>query len=329
MPLSYVVMRCLVLSNPNSTSLTDSSFRAALAPLLKVADLHARHTQYPGHAAEIVRGLTADDVDVVVVIGGDGTVNEVISGLIGDAPDPSRQPKVAIIPTGSANVFVRALGFPNSPAEAAAQLAELLVAGAYRRLPVGKVNNRWFCINVGFGLDAQIIETMDRLRGHGIPATPWHYSIVTMGAWQALRATPPHIHFSAVSRDGLRTSGDVPFVIVSSTNPWTYAGPVPIVTNPDHSIDDGLSLYALSELSEIGGLRAALNVARSSLTGMRGFPVDAQETRVDDAVTITLESDRPLKWQVDGEFAGKATSLNISTVPNAIDVICPNPAQNK
>lgn len=318
-------MRCLVLSNPNSTSLTDKVFRKALAPLLDVADIHARPTHYQGHAAETVRGLTRDDFDAVIVIGGDGTVNEVVSGLIGDTPDPERQPKVGIIPTGSANVFVRALGFPNDPAEAAAQLAELMKAGTYRRLPVGRVNDRWFCVNVGFGFDAEIIKTMDRLRGHGIPATPWNYSVVSFGAWRALRHTPPHIHFEASRRDGEVVTGEVPFVIVSNTNPWTYAGPVPIVTNPQHSIEDGCSLYALSELSDIGGIRAVMNVTRSSLTGMHGFPVDAQETRVDDAVAITLESTKPLKWQVDGEYAGVTTTLNISTVPQAIDVICPNP----
>ncbi|MEJ5997372.1 diacylglycerol/lipid kinase family protein [Corynebacterium sp. H130] len=316
-------MRVLVLSNPNSTSLNDEAFRQAVAPLRQVAHIHARHTQYRGHATEIVSGLTKKDVDAVIVIGGDGTVNEALSGLLGSHPSPDTKPMLGVIPTGSANVFARALGFPNDPAEAAAQLADLLKAGTYRRLPVGRVNDRWFCVNVGFGMDAEVIGRMDKLRDRGIPATPWHYSLVTFGAWRKLRMLEPSIHFEAVNRTGEVVTGDVPFVIVSNTNPWTYAGPVPLVTNPDHDIEDGCSLFALSDFSEIGGVRALGSLLINSLSDSAKNPLNAHETRVDDATAITLESNKPLKWQVDGEYAGETTSISIATVPAAVDVICP------
>lgn len=320
-------MRALVLSNPNSTSLTPASFRAALAPLREVAHLHARHTAYRGHAEEIASQVSAENFDAIVVIGGDGTVNEVINGLIGTHPTPDRRPKLGIIPTGSANVFARALGFPNQPAEAAAQLAELLQEGAYRRLPVGKINDRWFCVNVGFGLDAEVINRMDKLRSQGVPATPWHYSLVSFGVWRRLRAKPPRIHFEATTRQGAVISGHAPFVIASNTNPWTYAGPLPVVTNPNHDIEDGCSLFALTELTEASGLRTVRNMIRHSLVPASRSHIDAHEFRVDDATSITLTSNQPLKWQVDGEYAGEATELSVTTFPKALDVICPKMTQ--
>lgn len=321
-------MRSLVLSNANSTSLTEDVIRAAITPLRGVTHIDARHTQYAGHAAELVAGLTRADYDAIVVIGGDGTVNEVVSGLLGDPeqrPSPETLPKLAIIPTGSANVFVRALGFPNHPATAARQVAELLAKGTYRRLPVGRVNDRWFCVNVGFGMDAEVIGQMDRLRNHGVPATPWHYAWLANRVWRKLKATPPQIRFTATESDGTEVSGEVPFVVASNTNPWTYAGPVAVVTNPKHAIEDGCSLYAMDDISGLGGFLAVMTAM-----GIPEIPVlrkltSVRETRVDDATSITLTSDYPLNWQVDGEYEGEETELRLRIFPEALDVVCPNP----
>ncbi|MEJ5928412.1 diacylglycerol kinase family protein [Corynebacterium sp. H128] len=319
-------MRCLMLSNPNSTSINEQVLRQAITPLRKVAELHSVHTLHRGHAAELTRGVTRADFDVVVAVGGDGTVNEVLKGLLGNDPTarPSAEslPRLAIIPTGSANVFARALGFPNAPGAAAEMLAEMLTPLTSRRLPVGLVNNHWFCVNAGFGLDAEVINQMDRIRSYGIPATPWHYSLVAFSAWRRLHRTPPHIHFEALTRDGDTVAGDVPIVIVSNTNPWTYAGPVPVVTNPEHRLEDGCSLYALEDISGVGGFIAVMNAMGIPVNSLTRDRVDFRETRVDDATKVTLTSKLPLKWQVDGEYAGKATELKIQTVPNAIDVIC-------
>ncbi|MDU0478888.1 diacylglycerol kinase family protein [Staphylococcus chromogenes] len=191
-------MRCLVLSNPNSTSHTQQLLRAVIPPLHAVSEIKAVYTQHPGHAREICRGLRRSDYDAVIAIGGDGTVNEVLEGLLGDdvasRPAPAELPRLGIIPTGSANVFARALGFPNNPGITATMLAELLVADAYRRVPVGRINDRWFCVNAGFGLDAEVIGRMERIRESGGLATPWRYSAVTYGVWNRLRKYTPAIH---------------------------------------------------------------------------------------------------------------------------------------
>jgi len=90
-------------------------------------DLTTYFTHHPGHATELCHNITNADYDVVVAIGGDGTVNEVINGLLGPAPTPRTNiPTLAVIPTGSANVFVRALGFPPEPIHATEALAHTL-----------------------------------------------------------------------------------------------------------------------------------------------------------------------------------------------------------
>ncbi|MEZ2121480.1 MULTISPECIES: diacylglycerol kinase family protein [unclassified Corynebacterium] len=318
-------MRSLMLSNPNSTTLTSQVTRQVVGPLLEATELTSAFTQYAGHAEDICRGLTRSDVDTVIVVGGDGTVNEVINGLIGPdpehRPDPGDLPKVAVVPTGSANVFARALGLPNEPAAAAAQLRDLMLSDTSRRLPLGRIEDRWFCVNAGFGLDANVIDMMEDLRDSGKSATPWRYAAVAATAWQRLRRHPPAISYVAHSTEGLQTGGGVPLLIVSNTNPWTYAGPVPVVTNPEQKLDAGLSLYALRDIEGPGGLVALMH---SLGVGNRRWPtlrVDLREIRVDDISELTLTSPRALKWQVDGEYAGKTKNLRLRSFADVIDVV--------
>ncbi|MBV7292508.1 diacylglycerol/lipid kinase family protein [Corynebacterium sp. TAE3-ERU16] len=320
-------MRALMLSNPNSTALTPQVTRQVVTPLLEATELTSVFTQYAGHAEDICRGLTREDVDIVVVVGGDGTVNEVINGLLGREPEsrpgPGELPKVAVVPTGSANVFARALGLPNEPAGAAAQVRDLILSGTYRRLPLGRVEDRWFCVNAGFGLDANAIALMEDLRDAGKSATPWRYAMVTATAWQRLRRRPPAITYAAHSAEGLRTGSEVPFLIVSNTNPWTYAGPMAVVTNPEQKLDAGLSLYALRDIEGPGGLVALLHATGIGNKIWRPLRVDLREIRVDDISELTLTSPRPLKWQVDGESAGKTKKLRLSSHGDVIDIVSP------
>ena len=83
------IVRGLLISNPNSTSITDSLVRTVVAELRAVPglSLRAEFTAHPGHATAIATGLTRRDCDVVVCLGGDGTVNEVANGLHSTAAD--------------------------------------------------------------------------------------------------------------------------------------------------------------------------------------------------------------------------------------------------
>ena len=178
-------MRALLISNPNSTSQNAALFREVL-PVIREVDglqLLARFTHYPGHAEDMVRGMTREDFDVILVFGGDGTVNEIVNGLLGPAnsaqrPSPQEIPALAVIPTGSANVFVRALGFPNTPVEAAHVLARMLERNTRRTVSLGMWNDRWFAVNAGFGLDADVLARVDRAREMGFSATPLRYLAV-------------------------------------------------------------------------------------------------------------------------------------------------------
>ena len=79
-------------------------------------------TQYPGHARELAATAAAQGTDTVIVIGGDGTVNEVVNGLLTAGRDPL--PRVGIIPAGSSNDFSKSLGIPQHLREACRVIAQ-------------------------------------------------------------------------------------------------------------------------------------------------------------------------------------------------------------
>ena len=301
--------------------------RAVISPLREVTHIHSVHTTHPGHAEEITAGLTRDDYDAVIVVGGDGTVGEAINGLVGSAdPDPASLPLLVPVPTGSANVFARALGYPNVPGEAARKAARLLAAGITRTVPLGHVSGdrpRWFAVNVGCGLDGAVIAAMERLRRRGISASAGNYAWVTARAWAQMAAHPPQIMATATGVDGsTQTFTDVPLVLISKTIPWSYAGVVPLITNPAARVEAGLSVFALSSLTGFHGFAGMMRTfgaaGRHLLWGMDFTDV---ERRADDLAVVQLRADRQLPIQVDGEFYGRASELTVTSVPQVIEVV--------
>jgi len=108
--------------------------------------------------------------DVVIALGGDGTVNEVINGLLADGVYDGI-PVLGVIPAGATNVFSRSLGFPNDPQAATMMLLESLRSGQYRNINVGRVDERYFVFCAGIGLDAAIIEQVEEQRDLGRKST--------------------------------------------------------------------------------------------------------------------------------------------------------------
>jgi diacylglycerol kinase family enzyme len=97
------------------------------------------------------------EADVVVALGGDGTVNEVVNGLLTDGPKADL-PALAVVPGGSTNVFARALGLPTHPFDATGAILEALRAGRTRRIGLGLADDRYFTFNAGLGFDADVVR---------------------------------------------------------------------------------------------------------------------------------------------------------------------------
>jgi diacylglycerol kinase family enzyme len=312
-------MRALLVVNPAATT-TSARTREVLACALEAElKLEVAHTQHRGHAAELAREARHDALDLVVVLGGDGTVNEVVNGLLADPSHPDG-PDLAVVPGGGTNVFSRALGIPRDPVEATGALLDALRDNRRRCIGLGLAGDRWFTFNAGMGWDAEVVARVDRRR-RARPTdrhtTPTDY--VRAALSQFFLHTDRRHPVLTLERPG---EEPVPLhmAIVANTAPWTYLGDRPLLPSPEASFDTGLDLYALTRLRTVGTLGEVRRLLRGRPSARRPGPRTLVH-REHDVPELTLRASRPVATQVDGEALGNLASMTFRSVPDALRVV--------
>jgi len=116
-------------------------------------------TCYPGHAKELAARAASEMVDAIIVVGGDGTVSEVVNGLMACGCD--HMPQIGIVPSGSSNDFSKSLSIPQTPREA----CQVIKDGRVRSVDVGRVGPHYFCMASCLGYFADIAAKSLRMRG--------------------------------------------------------------------------------------------------------------------------------------------------------------------
>ncbi|GAA4930312.1 diacylglycerol kinase family enzyme [Actinomycetospora succinea] len=305
-------VRALLVANPSATTTTAAGQDVIAHALASEIKLDVVATRYRGHAAELAARARSEAVDLVIVLGGDGTVNEALNGLLADGPGEG-VPALGVVPGGSANVFARALGLPREPLEATHTLLTALAEGRSRTVGLGRADERWFSFNAGLGWDADVIASMERARGRGHDATPTRYVATSIRRWTRTRLDPPDL---TVEIAGEEPVPGVRLAIVSNTDPWTYLGPRPVRTNPGCSFDTGLGLFALKSV----GLPTVLRLINQVLSrdGAAGLKSVVQR---DDAPALRITSEVPVNLQVDGDHLGQRSDVEFVAVPEALRVV--------
>lgn len=306
--------------NPQATSTSPRVTDVIVQAFTSELQLQVEFTTHRGHGMELGRMARANNIDVVITLGGDGIVNEVINGLLEDGANPTG-PKLATVPGGSANVFARSIGLAVNPVEAAGQLLQALRTGTARTIGLGTVQVldeplvRWFATNAGMGLDAEVIAAMERDRRSGHAATPGRYLAITLQ--QYLTATDRRRPHLTLERPGGPPVTGVYLAIVQNTAPWTYIGSLPVNPCPAASFDAGLDLFALRSLSFASTARAAQRMLAGRRSGGSGSMVVWH-----DQAQLRVQADQPMALQVDGEAAGEVRGIHLLAVPNALRIVC-------
>ncbi len=149
--------RLVVIYNPAAGRRRRRRFEATLAALRGLGcGLDLRETAGPGDAEKLSRAVTAGDGDLVVAAGGDGTINEVINGLIASGPRGGVLP-LAVLPLGTANVLASEIGLELRPDH----IARVIAGGRARTVALGRANDRLFSVMAGVGFDAHAVESVD------------------------------------------------------------------------------------------------------------------------------------------------------------------------
>jgi YegS/Rv2252/BmrU family lipid kinase len=258
-------------------------------------------TARPGHGRDLAREALEQGADVVCAWGGDGTVNEVASALVGT------RGVLAVVPAGSGNGFARDLGIPLD-ADAALVLA---VRGVTRRVDVGEVNGRPFFCTAGLGFDARI--------AHAFAEQPHDVRGFAMYLWTGLTSllqfTPHHCRMVA---DGVRVvDAGVKLIAFANMRQWGNDAQVAPQARPDDGeldatvVEDRSTLLLLTQVWRLwfGTIGRAPGV---SLHRFREATVEAAE---------------PLPLHIDGEPAGFTNRVHVTIRPAALAVRVPPAAR--
>jgi diacylglycerol kinase family enzyme len=305
-------MRALLVVNPAATTTTRKGRNVLVRALASDLKLEVEETGHRGHAAALACRAARDGVDLVVALGGDGTVNEVVNGLLTDGARPGL-PLLAVVPGGSTNVFVRMLGLPEDPVEATGEILDGLRSGRTRPVGLGRAGERWFTFNAGFGWDAEVVRRIERRRRAGDVNSQSRY----------VRRAVRHFFFDydrrhpavTLDRPGEETEQGLFYVMVANAAPWTYLRDRPVHLAPEASFDTGLDVFAPRTMRTLPTLRFVAGALRG--TGPRGRKL----LRLHDLGEFTLRADRPMGLQTDGDYLGEHQEVRVVAVPGAVRVV--------
>jgi diacylglycerol kinase family enzyme len=303
----------LVVANPRATALSARE-RCVLERALQTAadTVEVAETANRGHAAALACRAMRTGAAAVVAMGGDGTVNEVVNGLLTDGIH-DRVPALGIVPAGSTNVFARALGLPTDRIEAVGLLLDALRTGARRAVSLGRVDDRWFVFAAGFGFDAAVVAGVDRERRRGKRSTHALYARVGVREFFAADRRHPRLHVELPDGDRL---DDIFFALVTNADPWTFVRNRPLHPTPETDFDSGLGLYARRRMGMPGMLWSVARMSGAApRVGRRGATVRH------DLSGLTVLADEPLPVHVDGEYVDVREKLSFISAPRALSVL--------
>lgn len=320
-------------------------------------------TQRRDHASKLARSAAGDGADAVVVLGGDGTLNEAANGLAGS------DTALAVLPGGSTNVFARILGLPDDPIDAVAELLDALDRSSIEPIGLGSVNGRYFLFHCGIGFDAAVVAEVERRgpwkrwAGHPLfiyaAATTWLRGVDRRRAPLEVRgpADDTAAGGGASEREGSTSNG------TESGGPDgdNADGGDPDGDNADGGGPHGDSAAASEDTVDRGFLAMILNANPYTFLGDR--PLDlVPEASLDAplaAVTVTdlslsrllplvgralgsgdvrgcrgvrvrtglrsatVDADPPVPYQIDGDHLGSGRRFDIRWAPEALNLVVP------
>lgn len=254
-------------------------------------------TTGPGNAKLIAAQAVADKSDVIVAAGGDGTINEVVSGVMGS------DVAVGIIPMGTANVLALELGLSRR----VSAIASTLVGGRTRRLHLPRINGRHFLLMAGIGFDGQVVHAIspEMKRRWG------KYAFVLQGL-RAIASNPAQ-NLTIEVNDQRIPAG---WAVVSNIS--RYGGPYLLL--PD--ADPGAPSLTTVIFRNAGALSMCANLVR---VGLGIAPRARSVTTVcTDAVRITGTEGVDVPVQIDGDAAGYLP-IDITATGEFVEILAPAP----
>ncbi len=265
-------------------------------------------TMYRGHAAQLAASAAWEGFDTVICCGGDGTLNETISGLL--TLPPESRPSLGYIPAGSTNDFAASLGLPTT-LRGAARMAvshEEFPIDVGRFIPVGQENlaTRHFSYIASFGIfTAASYSTQQSVKN-----VFGHLAYLFEGAKDLTNIKAHHAAFEL--DDGTRLEGDYVFGAVTNT---TSAGGIFKLPADEVSMSDGVL-----EVFLVRNPRTLPDLNKIATAIMSGNFAACPLIEFHHATSVTVTLDKALSWSLDGEEAFGGSKVDIRCLPSALRI---------
>jgi YegS/Rv2252/BmrU family lipid kinase len=301
--ISHPLQRIAIIYNPNAGGLLGSN-RARLdaaVDCLRSAgrEVELRPTTGPNMAGELGRAAIERGFDLILAAGGDGTINEVLNGIVGS------KVVFGVLPSGTANVLANEVGLSGRPDRAAAELLDAVPV----RVAVGVIDqvgqpHRYFLLMAGIGLDARIVSELDlELKKKVGKLAYWH------GGLRQLGREMPRFRITVNGREHVAS-----FALISRVR--NYGGDFEIAKSV-RLTDNDFEIVIQERDRSVDVVRFLMAVLLNRLKSTSGISV----IRAGRAVIGPLNGN-PVHAQVDGEAIG-ALPATISIVPDAVTLLLP------
>lgn len=291
-------MKAVAITNPRAGVAARRAIRAVQTSRGHWPELELWTTSGPGQARELARTAVDEGFEVALAVGGDGTANEVASGLLGSPA------ALGVVPAGSGNGLARTLRIP---LDAGAALRELATA-VTRRMDVGRINGRPFLNVGGAGFDAAVGQAFHARALRGGRRGVMSYARIAFAMSWTYRCGRFTLEAGEHRFDG-------PAWLVAFVNGRQYGGAAVIA--PGARLDDGLlDVVVIEEAAPLEILAAAPRLYLGGLDAFRRY----RRLALSEAV---LTGSEPFPHHLDGEPGGPTTRLEVRIDPLALNVLVP------
>lgn len=293
----------LVIINPSANSGNTQKIVSTAHEILRNENTIFAETSSAGHAVELAS--KAGEYDMVVAIGGDGTIHEVVNGLM--SIDSQERPALALVPSGSGNDSCRMAGIPLDVAEA----LTISLTGSPKKFDVGMCNERYFLNSCSIGIDALVVAKTNELKAtKKLTGGLLYISALMHVVLHSLKAF--NVELSIDKSQTLKKK----ILLCAVTNGKTYGSGIAI--NPSANPADGkLSVVYIDEISVSKTLSYLPLLAAKKHERIPEF----HATNF-DSLTLVSSHGTPLVAQADGEIFTD-TIFEMRTIPHALDIIVP------
>lgn len=262
-------------------------------------------TSHQGEAVELAQKAADNGAELIVSVGGDGTVNEIVNGIMKSKNDPP----LGIIPLGWANDFIKSTNIPSDIIES----CKILIKGKTKKIDIGVINNQIYFANIcGVGFDAEVAQLANHMKSK-------HPNLRILSAFVYVFATvkkllsPFSYHNVKIKFDGQEIHSKILFIAIS--NGKIYGGRFKIT--PEAILDDGLlEVCVVEEMGRFKYLSIIPKVFKGTHASIKGINFYR-------AKEVVIQSSEPVLAQVSGEVIEGQKEFTITLLPKSLKLIVP------